>query len=155
MTRLQLDNNNLNNNQVNIINDNNTWEIINKLKWYWVAKESPIPTETMGDNILQEYPTLNEISKIKNFVVEKREKLQNLLNGYYMASPQYFKRQWNLDNDSLFDFCGHIVGLGEVMYQYVSDHPEAVLMLQNDYTRSFEYAFDVAIWKFSDIPHVN
>ena len=135
MKRLELDNNNLNNNQVNILNETNNdkWDIISKLKWYWVAKESPTPTETMGDIILKEYPSINEISNIKNFVVQQREKLQNMLNGYYMASPQFFKRQWNLDNEALFDFCGHIVGLGEVMYQYVYDHPDTVLMLQNDY----------------------
>ena len=53
----------------------------------------------------------------------------------------------NLTNDELWDLCAHIVGLGDVMYYYVIDHPDIILMLKDDVRENFEYGFDKAIYE--------
>ena len=65
---------------------------------------------------------------------------------------EYFPERWQAwyTDDSLWDFSSHIVGLGEVMYNYVIDHPNCIIELQKDYVENFEYGFDKAIYEIEN-----
>lgn len=139
-------------NEYKINNDKlNYWKEIENLKWYWLTKKgfSNNPNDELASILVEKY-NLNEIIELHNFVVMNRIKLQSFLQGYYKSSPKEFKKQVKLSDDGLWDFSSHMVGLGEVMFNYVLDHPDSILELQKDYTENFEYGFDKAIYQIQN-----
>lgn len=141
----------INDNKKNDNNKLNYWKEIESLKWYWLTKKgfSTNPNDELAAILLEKY-SLNEIVELHNFVVKNRIKLQYFLIGYFKSSPRDFKSQFKLSDDGLWDFSSHMVGLGEVMFNYVLDHPDSVLELQKDYTENFEYGFDKAIYEIQN-----
>lgn len=132
--------------QLNNCEQFNFWDEINNLGWYWLTKnKNTNPNDELGVILVERY-SLDEIVELHNFVVRQRIQLKAFLEGYYKASSDEFKSKFKLSDDGLWDLCSHVVGLGQVMYDYVMDHPEIVLELQKDYTENFEYGFDKAIY---------
>lgn len=129
----------------------NCWREIESLKWYWLSSKNRQfnPNDELASILVSKY-SLNEIVQLHNFVVMHRIKLQSFLQGYYKSSPQEFRKQVKLSDDGLWDFSSHMVGLGEVMFNYVLDHPDSILELQKDYTENFEYGFDKAIFQIQN-----
>lgn len=129
----------------------NYWKEIESLGWYWLTKRGfdNNPNDELASILVEKY-NLNEIIELHNFVVTHRIKLQSFLQGYYKSSPKEFKKQVKLSDDGLWDFSSHMVGLGEVMFNYVLDHPDSILELQKDYTENFEYGFDKAIYQIQN-----
>lgn len=129
----------------------NYWKEIESLKWYWLTKKgfNNNSNDELASILVEKYD-LNEIIELHNFVVMHRIKLQSFLQGYYKSSPKEFKKQVKLSDDGLWDFSSHMVGLGEVMFNYVLDHPDSILELQKDYTENFEYGFDKAIYQIQN-----
>ena len=41
----------------------------------------------------------------------------------------------------MWDFASHIVGLGEVMFKYVYDNPNVMIVMQENIKENFEYGF--------------
>lgn len=146
MLLLKMENLNLNK-KINSITPNK-WKMIEEIGWYWKAKEEN-PNDEVAKYLIENYPT-NVIVELKNFVVRKRLKLQGFILGYCKSSPIEFKDKIQLSDDSLWDFSSHIVGLGEVMYNYVIDHPNCIIELQKDYVENFEYGFDKAIYEIEN-----
>ena len=134
------------------INENNayapltSWDKINELGWYWKAKKDSA-NDDIAAELLSRYQDVNDIVVLQNFVVEARTYLEGLLTGYFKNSPQEIREEMDLTNDEMWDLCSHIVGLGDVMYYYVVDHPDIVLTLKNDVRENFEYGFDKAIYE--------
>lgn len=126
----------------------NKWKMIEEIGWYWKS-QSNLPNDEVADYLMENYDT-NDIVELKNFVVRQRLKLQGFINGYTKAQPIEFSQKLNLSDDGLWDFSSHVVGLGEVMYNYVLDHPEIMLELRNDYVENFEYGFDKAIYEIEN-----
>lgn len=124
------------------------WKLIEEIGWYWKAKEET-PNDEVAKYLMENYST-NNIVELKNFVVRNRLKLQGFILGYCKSSPKEFRDRIRLSDDGLWDFSSHIVGLGEVMYNYVIDHPECIVELQKDYVENFEYGFDKAIYEIEN-----
>lgn len=124
------------------------WGMINDINWYNLSKydNSNSANDEVARFLVDNY-TLDEIVSLQNFVVEKREKLKNFILGYLKASPKEFRNKVNLSDDRLWDFCSHMVGLGEVMYNYVLDHPTIIVELQKDFLENFEYGFTAAVFE--------
>ena len=146
MLRLKMENLNLNKN-TNTITPRK-WQLIEEIGWYWKAKEET-PNDKVAKYLMENYST-NDIVELKNFVVRNRLKLQGFILGYCKSSPKEFRDRIHLSDDGLWDFSSHIVGLGEVMYNYVIDHPECIVELQKDYVENFEYGFDKAIYEIEN-----
>lgn len=124
------------------------WKEIESLNWYWISKRDSTlnPNDELAEILMDSYD-VDEIIEMKNFVVKKRDILKYFLLGYFKSSPSDFKNKIKMSDDGLWDFCAHMVGLGEVMYNYVLDHPDSVVELQKDYIENFEYGFDIALYK--------
>lgn len=146
MLQLKMENLNLNNN-TNTITPSK-WKLIEEIGWYWKAKEET-PNDEVAKYLMENYST-NDIVELKNFVVRHRLKLQGFILGYCKSSPKEFRDRIRLSDDGLWDFSSHIVGLGEVMYNYVIDHPDCIIELQKDYVENFEYGFDKAIYEIEN-----
>lgn len=146
MLRLKMENLNLNDN-MNTITPSK-WRLIEEIGWYWKAKEET-PNDEVAKYLMENYST-NDIVELKNFVVRNRLKLQGFILGYCKSSPKEFRDRIRLSDDGLWDFSSHIVGLGEVMYNYVIDHPDCIVELQKDYVENFEYGFDKAIYEIEN-----
>ena len=146
MLRLKMENLNLNDN-MNTITPSK-WKLIEEIGWYWKAKEET-PNDEVAKYLMENYST-NDIVELKNFVVRNRLKLQGFILGYCKSSPKEFRDRIRLSDDGLWDFSSHIVGLGEVMYNYVIDHPDCIVELQKDYVENFEYGFDKAIYEIEN-----
>lgn len=146
MLLLKMENLNLNK-KINSITPNK-WKMIEEIGWYWKAKEEN-PNDEVAKYLIENYST-NVIVELKNFVVQKRLKLQGFILSYCKSSSIEFKDKIQLSDDSLWDFSSHIVGLGEVMYNYVIDHPNCIIELQKDYVENFEYGFDKAIYEIEN-----
>lgn len=155
MEQLQLDNMNYDNN----INGFNVrydyWGDIEKLNWYENTKHYGYDANTRISEYLMDNFTIEHIIKLKNFVVEQRQALQNMLRGYFKASPTSVRKEFILGDDAFWDFASHIVGMGRTMFMYVYDHPEVVLLMQKDYQENFEYGFDYAISAINNETKVN
>ena len=146
MLLLKMKNLNLNKNTNEITP--NKWKLIEEIGWYWKAKEEN-PNDEVAKYLMENYST-NDIVELKNFVVRHRLKLQGFILGYCKSSPKEFRDRIRLSDDGLWDFSSHIVGLGEVMYNYVIDHPDCIVELQKDYAENFEYGFDKAIYEIEN-----
>lgn len=146
MLLLKMKNLNLNKNTNEITP--NKWKLIEEIGWYWKAKEEN-PNDEVAEYLIKNYST-NDIVELKNFVVRNRLKLQGFILGYCKSSPRELRDKIRLSDDGLWDFSSHIVGLGEVMYNYVIDHPECIVELQKDYVENFEYGFDKAIYEIEN-----
>lgn len=120
------------------------WRRIEDLNWYDVSKNAKDPNDVICTKLLQTYHKSSEIEELYNFILEKRKKLLNYLNGYLKASPQHFKRSITLSDDRMWDFASHIVGLGEVMFKYVYDNPNVMIVMQENIKENFEYGFSKA-----------
>ena len=151
----QLNNEENNVNQYPFINEEERhWGEIEFLDWYGLCKQYGYNAndklgeklvELYGDINTDEYDSVSVISKLHNFVVGKRQKLQDFLRGYMKASPRSFTDKIKLGDDGFWDLCSHIVGLGKFMYNFVYEHPDIILYLQYIKQENFEYGFDKAI----------
>lgn len=146
MLLLKMENLNLSKN-TNAITPNK-WKLIEEIGWYWKAKKENHNDE-VAKYLMENYST-NDIVELKNFVVRNRLKLQRFISSYCKSSPIEFNDKIQLSDDDLWDFSSHIVGLGEVMYNYVIDHPNCIIELQKDYVENFEYGFDKAIYEIEN-----
>ena len=128
----------------------NLWQNLEGIKWYEKSKKyGKDANEKVAEHLKENY-LLDDVIVLKNFAVEKRKALQHTLIGYFKASPTCVRKEFTLSDDGLWDLTAHIVGMGEVMYTYVYDHPEIVLLMQKDYQENFEYGFDVAIYDLNN-----
>lgn len=146
MLLLKMENLNLSKN-TNAITPNK-WKLIEEIGWYWKAKKEN-PNDEVAKYLMENYST-NDIVELKNFVVRNRLKLQRFISSYCKSSPIEFNDKIQLSDDDLWDFSSHIVGLGEVIYNYVIDHPYCIIELQKDYVENFEYGFDKAIYEIEN-----
>lgn len=152
MEQLYVDNMYVNNNiNTRTPLNKNLWKELESLEWYEKVKRYGNNANDKIAEILKSKYFLDEIITLKNFAVEKRKALYHTLNGYLKASPQCVKKEFLLSDDGFWDFTAHVVGMGEVMYTYVYDHPEVVLLMQKDYQENFEYGFDVAIYDINNV----
>ena len=127
------------------LNDNKKlpWRFIEDINWNYLSKTFPNqPYDKVGEYCKQHY-TLNEVILLHNFIVEKRQNLQDNLR-------QYIK---GCGDDSFWDLCSHIVGLGESTYDLCLKHPEiAQVMADNkEYVENFEYGFTKATYDLQEI----
>lgn len=145
MTKLLLDKNEKDKLYNLYLSEREMWRKIEDLNWYDISKNAKDPNEEICKTLLKTYPKISDIEMLYNFVLEKRKKLLNYLNGYLKASPQHFKRSIILSDDGMWDFASHIIGLGEVMFKYVYDNPNVIIVMQEHKKENFEYGFNKAI----------
>lgn len=135
----------------NLYDESLMWSMVEDIDWYTKSKHHN--RDTANDEVsefLQENYSLDEVIKLENFVVGKREKLKGFINGYLTASPSEIKKNFKLSDDGFWDLCSHIVGLGRVMYSYVIEHPYMIFELQKDFVENFEYGFTAAVYEMQN-----
>ena len=77
---------------------------------------------------------------MQNFVVEKRKELQKALKDKIK----------DIGDDSFWDLCSHIVGLGESVYNLCLKYPEIARILIDDKVENFEYGFTKAVYDLQE-----
>ena len=136
----------LNNNN----NDNFYWNIINNIRWYFLAREyGNTASEKVGE-YLKEKLEKEEIENLFNFVVDKRKFLQNRIYSFLSSLKKDERKKYKLGDDSTWDLSSHIVGMGETTYYYVLHHMEMILEYQNNFQENFEYGFDKALYEYDE-----
>jgi hypothetical protein len=126
-----------------LINENKKlqWRMIEDINWGKLIQENnEHPYDKVGEFCLNNY-SLKEIILLQNFVVEKRKELQDKLKD---------KIQF-VSDDSFWDLCSHIVGLGESVYNLCIKYPEIAQILINDKKENFEYGFTKATYELQMI----
>jgi hypothetical protein len=129
------------------------WEHIDKIRWYFLSKYYGKEANDLVAKYCIENLTLEEIPKLHNFIVNKRENISNFLNGYLKGMAKDANKL-TLSDDGFWDLCSHIVGLGEVMYEYVKTNPDVIFHLQKFKQENFEYGFDRAIYELNEIKEI-
>ena len=137
---------NKNENKINSVSE---WDIINDLNWYKITKENDCENSIeIVKTLLIDNLSLESIQSIFEFVLNKRILLQNKIKSYIktlnseaLNSSKYKKFK---DDEFIWDFCSHVVGLGENMYNLVIDNIDIITILQRDVCTNFEFGFSEA-----------
>lgn len=113
------------------------WKIIFDIGW---------GVRTIDYNQIKKYLNDNytefEIKRMKNFIVYKRKELQDRIRKYEKDTRTKVNRG---GDDSFWDLCAHIVGLGKERYNSVMNNPEIAkdISMNLMYMENFEYAFRI------------
>lgn len=124
------------------------WKIINDINWYQISKTNNAHKaiekvcEICSDNY--DFDTLVGLN---NFTWEKKNILKNKFMAFFRSLPKEEKvskyREF-LSDDFLDDASSHIVGLGEIFYNYILDNIENVYMIRKDVVENFRYGICMA-----------
>ena len=142
----------MSNNNLNdlLLNENNNslseWEMIESLGWYWASQKDDCDYQIA--NILLEKYDYDDILNLRNFVTWQREQLYQRIMGYILCN--FMDDTYPL-NMTIFTLASNIVGMGEVMYNYLLDNPDRYADFLEDFQdieMSFEDCFDVAIFEY-------
>lgn len=121
-------------------NKNLNWKLIEEINWGRLTQKFPQkPYDKVGDYCVENF-TLREIILLQNFVVEKRRELQEKLQTHIKG----------IGDDSFWDLCSHIVGLGESVYNLCLKYPKIAEILIQDKVENFEYGFTKAIYDIQE-----
>ncbi len=121
-------------------NKNLNWKLIEDINWGYLIKQFPQrPYDYVGEFCTENY-TLRETILLQNFVVEKRKELQKALKDKIK----------DIGDDSFWDLCSHIVGLGESVYNLCLKYPEIARILVDDKVENFEYGFTKAVYDLQE-----
>lgn len=116
------------------------WKLIEEINWGYLIQQYPqYPYDKVGEYCTENF-TLRETILLQNFVVEKRKELQNILQNKIKG----------IGDDSFWDLCSHIVGLGESVYNLCIKYPEIAQILVKDKVENFEYGFTKAIYDIQE-----
>lgn len=130
---------------LNNINKNLNWKLIEEINWGNLTKKFPQqPYDKVGDYCVENF-TLRETILLQNFVVEKRRELQEKLQTHIKG----------IGDDSFWDLCSHIVGLGESVYNLCLKYPKIAEILIQDKVENFEYGFTKAIYDIQEKENSN
>ena len=124
------------------------WEHIGMIDWYSLTKEYSFEAnDKLKEKLILDYSNSKFIGEFKNFIVEKRKKLQDKIEEYV----DEFGVNIPFSDDTLWDISAHIVGMGKTMYEFAMNNPKIInLMLEtNDYMENFEYAFDTSVYELN------
>lgn len=126
-------------------NKNLNWKLIEEINWGNLTKKFPQkPYDKVGDYCVENF-TLRETILLQNFVVEKRRELQEKLQTHIKG----------IGDDSFWDLCSHIVGLGESVYNLCLKYPKIAEILIQDKVENFEYGFTKAIYDIQEKENSN
>lgn len=121
-------------------NKNLNWKLIEDINWGYLIKQYPQhPYDYVGDYCVENF-TLRETILLQNFVVEKRRELQKKLQTHIKG----------IGDDSFWDLCSHIVGLGESVYNLCLKYPKIAEILIQDKVENFEYGFTKAVYDLQE-----
>ncbi len=121
-------------------NKNLNWKLIEDINWGYLIKQYPQhPYDYVGDYCVENF-TLRETILLQNFVVEKRRELQEKLQTHIKG----------IGDDSFWDLCSHIVGLGESVYNLCLKYPKIAEILIQDKVENFEYGFTKAVYDLQE-----
>ena len=113
------------------------WKMIEDINWGKLIQEyQDKPYDKMGEYCINNY-TLQEIIVLQNFAVQKRTELQEILRDKIKG----------VSDDTFWDLCAHIVGLGESVYNLCIKYPEIAQILVKDKQENFEYGFTKATYE--------
>lgn len=116
------------------------WQLIEEINWGYLIQQFPNKPYDMVGTYCAENFSLNETILLQNFVVEKRKELQEKLKNHIQG----------IGDDSFWDLCSHIVGLGESVYNLCLKYPDIAKILIDDKVENFEYGFTKAIYDIQE-----
>lgn len=122
------------------------WDAISKMRWATISAEF----YTKASDVIEEYLVRNyvakDIVKLHNFVVDKRKYLMNTLEDFLDETEI---DEYDVSDDTLWDLCSHIVGMGEEMFYFVIDNPSVIDKIIPTVVENFEYGFNSAIFRLN------
>jgi len=72
---------------------------------------------------LHERVTYHHIQEIAEFAKARATEMKEHLNEFAESQPEGLAKYWGVSDDSFWDLCCHIVGLGRDVYRLVMEEP--------------------------------
>lgn len=126
------------------------WNIIDDIKWFYLTRDYGYEAnDKVAQYLIEKQFSVDEISRLHNFIVKQREIVKNFIYGFLKGCPKYEKEKYKLGDDGTWDLASHIVGMGKQMTDVVLGNPDLIFILQNKKQENFEYGFDKAIYELN------
>lgn len=131
--------------------ENMHWEVIDKIKWYYLARDyGNEANDKLAEFLIENNFSIEEIVELHNFVVKQREIVKNFISGFLRGCPSYLRERYKLSDDGTWDLASHIVGMGKQMMDVVLGNPDIIFVLQKIKVENFEYGFDKAMYEIQN-----